>query len=90
MMSRSCGVGQILKVGKLRGDLIAETDMRKSLLGISSCARIAAEAASWCQTRTKTLRMLFVRAAVQASTVHLAEHAVSMRKCAKKKKGCLH
>lgn len=86
MMSRSCGVGQILKVGKLRGDLIAETDMRKSLLGISSCARIAAEAASWCQTRTKTLRMLFVRAAVQASTVHLAEHAVSMRKCAKKKK----
>lgn len=74
MMSRSCGVGQNLKAQENWGgdnhtrDLISETGMMESLHAISSCVLIAADAASQCQTRTKTLCKLLLPAAVQVST----------------------
>lgn len=77
MMSPSCGVGQTLKVGKLRGDLIAETDMMKSSklqqrrrVGVKLGPKLCA--CCWSEQLFKHL--------------HLAEHAVRMRKCAAKKK----
>lgn len=95
MMSRSCGVGQNLKAQENWGgdnhtrDLISETGMMESLHAISSCVLIAADAASQCQTRTKTLCKLLLPAAVQVST---SGQACSQDKkmYSKKKKCCLH